>query len=253
MQSRTACESARPHRDLPGVPDRHRRAGVKVSDHTDRWKSESRATRTAGRARSVHVHWTRATALDSCWRAAGDNLTVFPCLCPFLFLRSARKHVRETAVKSKEFVVGPCATSTCMPTRYSLYRGLPAVCRGSPSWLVSLCSRCVRVQPPLPPPSRASSICALRPPPSTAGTATRFWLCPRDLGLARPAPCTPSAQSRCLRAGSALPRQSCGEWLLIICPLSCLMCWPASENEEGAKVCRQCGQKKSEQKAICGV
>lgn len=28
---------------------------------------------------------------------------------------------------------------------------------------------------------------------------------------------------------------------------------PNSENEEGAKVCRQCGQKKSEQKAICGV
>jgi hypothetical protein len=42
--------------------------------------------------------------------------------------------------------------------------------------------------------------------------------------------------------------------LLVVrsCPL-CLLCLSVSENEEGAKVCRQCGQKKSEQKAICGV
>lgn len=34
-------------------------------------------------------------------------------------------------------------------------------------------------------------------------------------------------------------------------PWACQTC--TSENEEGAKTCKQCGQKKSDQKAICGV
>lgn len=55
--------------------------------------------RTAGRARNVHVHWTHATAIDrydSCWRAADDNLTVFPCLflCPSGFAAHANTCAR---------------------------------------------------------------------------------------------------------------------------------------------------------------
>ena len=172
----------------------------------------------------------------------------------FSFFRSARKHVRETAVKTREFAVGPYTSSTSMPTQYSLHRELPAVCQEADRLRpCPLCLLCVHVQPPLPPPSRALSICALHPPPSTADTATRCWLCQRGLGLARPAPCTATVRTapRCLRTGS--PVDTCGEWMLIICPFPSLCAGLFSENEEGAKICRQCGQKKSEQKAICGV